>query len=130
MGNPVFRIRGNILSGVTSCHRSRFSLYRRSTDAVGLRKARRSMNVPIDISFAKHSVFTDLINLSAYAFKLGERGGSRITFTRSRSRKVRNAAVYFVSRSTIKYSLPRSVPDWLSSAPLATCNILHPITMP
>src|ERR1700682_2860394 len=72
------------------------------------------MRAPIGTSFDRHSLFTDLTKRSAKAFKLGDRGGNRMTSTPSRPRNVRNAAEYFVSRSTIKCCLPRSIPDSLS----------------
>ena len=49
-----------------------------------------------------HSSFTERANRSAKAFKLGDRGGSRIDSIRSRVSDARNVAEYFVSRSMIK----------------------------
>ena len=53
------------------------------------------------VSFDRHSLFTDLTNLSAYAFKFGDRGGSRITSIPSRAINVRNAVEYLVSRCSL-----------------------------
>jgi hypothetical protein len=69
------------------------------------------------------TLFTDLTNLSAYAFKFGDRGGSRITSIPSRAINVRNASEYLVSRSMIKCRLLRSTPSLPSVRLLATCNI-------
>ena len=53
-----------------------------------------------------HSSFTDRTDLSAYAFKFGDRGGSLIASTRSRASAARKVAEYFVSRSMIKNRVP------------------------
>jgi hypothetical protein len=61
--------------------------------------ARRSIGTPIGISFDRHSLFADLTNRSANAFE------------------------YFVSRSTIKCRVPRSIPVSASVRLRAICNI-------
>jgi hypothetical protein len=68
----------------------------------------------------------DLTKRSAYAFKFGERGGSRITSVPSRARKARNVAEYFVSRSHVKWHRPTSWTSPVRNHPFANRQTMRP----
>src|ERR1019366_2548082 len=72
--------------------------------------ARRNDACPTKIIRFRHSSLIERTKRSAYAFKLGDRGGSRITFVPLSRTNARNRSVYFVSRSRIRYRFPHSAP--------------------
>lgn len=67
--------------------------------------------LPIGINIDRHSSRTLRSHLSAWALRLGDRGGSRITSMSSRFMKSRNAGQYFVSRSRMVYCLSSRIPS-------------------
>jgi hypothetical protein len=86
--------------------------------------ARRNELCPTKIIRSRHSALIERTKRSAYAFRFGERGGNRMTSVPLSRIIRRNCAVYFVSRSMIRYCLARSAP--LSISPVLPHVILLP----
>jgi len=65
---------------------------------------------PTKIIRSRHSSLIERTKRSANAFKLGDRGGYRVTAVLDSAIRRRNCAVYFVSRSTINWVLSAKQP--------------------
>lgn len=76
----------------------------------GRQDHRRNVPCPTKIIRSRHSSLIERTKRSANAFKLGDRGGYRVTAVLDSAIRRRNCAVYFVSRSTINWVLSAKQP--------------------